>query len=84
MARRHTKLGYSHSDIIDFQVWGRIKGGGRTAGTASIHTYLQLAADSRRHAQDISVCSHWHRPDHIGMARHALRKARERREAVAL
>lgn len=82
MARKHIKLGYSTSDIVDYSLWA-IRSG-RTSSLRTVIMQLESAAFYRREAQTpaFSVGITQRTPDLCKIwAREALRKAREWREA---
>lgn len=84
MARKHTKLGLTYSDVIDHQFERMIAGKGTGARTTPIHIYLGIAAAERLHATDEDVCAFWKRPDHLRIARDSIAKARAWRMEIGL
>jgi hypothetical protein len=74
MARKHTKLGYSHHDVIDYRTWNEAAFARRSRRQA-IFTHLDAAADYRRWSQNPR--EFYTREDHLRHAVNYLRKARE-------
>ena len=83
MARRHTKRGYTTSDVIDWQMRQAMTGCSFSARTTPMWVWLDMAAKQRLHAMDEDVCPYWQRIECIRSARDSLAKARAWRMEIA-
>jgi hypothetical protein len=79
MARKHTKLGYSHGDVIDRSVWNEAAFA-RRSRRQPIFTHLNAAAFYRRragHPATSSLGAFYRREDYVHWALIELNKARQ-------
>lgn len=74
MARKHEKLGYSRSDVLDYRTWNDAAFA-RRARRAPIFTHLSAAAEHRAYAQ--APREFFEREDHLRLAVTNLIKARD-------
>lgn len=77
MARRHTKQGYTTSQVLEYSCWAA--GAPKSARLRPIHVHLAAAADHRAHMP--SPREFYSYEDHRTHAISALRQAREWRLA---
>jgi len=79
MARKHTKLGYSHSDVLDYRTWNEAAFA-RNSRRRPLFVHLDAAADYRRLAASPSahsLTSFYRYEDHLRFAAGQIGKARE-------